>query len=272
MSTPKAYENSRFLTSRDARVIRIISEYLEPQSRMRRAGIRSTVVFFGSAKSMSLEEAQGRFGPAASGRDDDASSQDVERAAKQIRLARYYDDARELARRLTLWCKEKAATGDLVVCSGGGPGMMEAANRGASEAGGKSIGLNISLPGEQEPNRFVTPGLSIEYHYFFMRKLWFMYLARALVVFPGGFGTMDELFEVLTLTQTRKVDRPVPVIVYGRDYWQDIINFEKFVEWGTINASDLDLFHLVDDVDEALRLLTSLLLVKKRGRTGRGRS
>ena len=258
VSSPKAYENPGFLSSRDARPIRILAEYLEPQSRFRRAGIRSTVVFFGSAKSLSLADAQQRFGSTASGGEEGASSQDVERAAKQIRLAHYYDDARELARRLTEWCKEGASSGELVVCSGGGPGMMEAANRGAAEAGGKSIGLNISLPGEQDPNPYISPGLSLDYHYFFMRKLWFMYLARALVVFPGGFGTMDELFEVLTLTQTRKVDRPVPVIVYGRDYWQDVINFDKFVEWGTIGPDDLELFHLVDDVDEALALLTNL--------------
>jgi uncharacterized protein (TIGR00730 family) len=194
----------------------------------------------------------------------------VERAAKQIRLAHYYDEARQVVRRLTEWCAECAATGELVVCSGGGPGMMEAANRGAADAGGKSIGLNISLPGEQQPNPYITPGLDVEYHYFFMRKFWFMYLARALVVFPGGFGTMDELFEVLTLTQTKKVDRPLPVIVYGKDYWNDVINFEKFVEWGTINAEDLGLFHVVDDVDSALAILKGLLPSGRGAKSARG--
>ena len=254
-ATNKAYESLTFLRSRDARTVRILSEYLEPQARLRRRRIRSAIVFFGSARTLPLAEAEERYGGAASGRSG-VSNAEMRYAQRQIRLAAYYEDARALAARLTTWAKESGAEGELVVCSGGGPGMMEAANRGAAEAGGQSIGLAISLPHEAEPNRYVTPGLDMEFHYFFMRKFWFMYLARALVAFPGGYGTMDELFEVLTLLQTRKVQRPVQVIVYGREYWDDVVDFGKLVEWGAITPADLELIHVVDDVEEAFALLT----------------
>ena len=264
----KAYENLPFLRSRDARILRILSEYLEPQARLRRRRIRSAIVFFGSSTTLSLAEAKERYGAIASGRRSGVASAEMRRAQHQIRLAAYYEDARVLARKVTAWAKESGAEGELVVCSGGGPGMMEAANRGAAEAGGQSVGLTISLPHEPLPNRYVSPGLAVEFHYFFMRKFWFMYLARALVVFPGGYGTMDELFEVLTLLQTRKVQRPVEVIVYGREYWDEVVNFEKFLEWGTISAEDRKLIHLVDDVEEAFTILTRTITVPKAGKSG----
>ena len=266
-ATNKAYESLTFLRSRDARTLRILAEYLEPQARLRRRRIRSAIVFFGSARTLPLADAEERYGAAASGRSG-VSNAEMRYAQRQIRLAAYYEDARALAGKLTTWAKESGAEGELVVCSGGGPGMMEAANRGAAEAGGQSIGLAISLPHEAEPNRYVTPGLDMEFHYFFMRKFWFMYLARALVAFPGGFGTMDELFEVLTLLQTRKVQRPVQVIVYGREYWDDVVDFGKLVEWGAITQADLEMIHVVDGVEEAFALLTRSITAprgRKRG-------
>jgi uncharacterized protein (TIGR00730 family) len=270
MATPpnKAYENLPFLRSRDARMLRIFAEYLEPQSRLRRRRIRSAIVFFGSSSTLDREQARQQYGAVAAGRVSGASEADVRRARHQLRLAEYYEDARVLARRVTEWARESGAEGELVVCSGGGPGMMEAANRGAAEAGGQSVGLTISLPHEPLPNRYISPGLAVEFHYFFMRKFWFMYLARALVVFPGGYGTMDELFEVLTLLQTRKVQRPVEVIVYGREYWDEVVNFEKLVEWGTIRAEDRQLIHLVDDVEEAFTILTRTITAPKAGKSG----
>jgi uncharacterized protein (TIGR00730 family) len=226
-----AYENQAFLSSDDGRPLRIIAEYLEPLQRLRRARIHDTIVFFGSA-----------------------------RLAPDGPLGRYYEDARELARRLTLWSKELPSHAHrYVICSGGGGGIMEAANRGASEAGGQTIGLNISLPKEQRPNRYITRELSFQFHYFFMRKLWFAHLARALVVFPGGFGTLDELTEMLTLAQTRKLERPIPVILYGTSYWNEVLNFEALVRHGTIAEEDLKLFQYADDPQQALALLQAAL-------------
>jgi uncharacterized protein (TIGR00730 family) len=234
-STPKspglAYEDETFLGSEDGRPVRILAEYLGPLHRFRRADIHDTIVFFGSARLSS-------DGP----------------------LGRYYHDARELARLLTQWSKGLPAHAHrYVVCSGGGGGIMEAANRGAADAGGRTIGLNISLPHEQRPNAYVTRELSFEFHYFFMRKLWFAHLARALVVFPGGFGTLDELTEILTLAQTRKLERPIPVILYGTSYWNEIINFEALVRHGMIDRKDLGLFQYADDPATALSLLQSTL-------------
>jgi uncharacterized protein (TIGR00730 family) len=214
-----AYENEKFLTGEEGRSIRILAEYLEPLQRFARANIHDTIVFFGSAR-LSAD------GP----------------------MARYYDDARELARLVTEWSAALSVHARrYVVCSGGGGGIMEAANRGAADAGGQSIGLNISLPQEQRPNSYVPRPLSFEFHYFFMRKLWFAHLARALIVFPGGFGTLDELFEILTLAQTRKLERPIPVILYGSGYWKEIINFDALVKHGIIDREDLDLFEYADD-------------------------
>jgi uncharacterized protein (TIGR00730 family) len=224
---PLAYENLEFVESDEARPLRILAEYMEPLARFRRAGIRDTIVFFGSARIQP-------DGP----------------------MARYYEDARTLARLITQWSKSlRSRTRRYVICSGGGGGIMEAANRGASEAGGLSIGLNIGLPHEQHPNPYITRQLSFEFHYFFMRKLWFAHLARALVVFPGGFGTLDELTEILTLAQTRKLAQPIPVILYGPDYWSEVINFKALVRHGMISAEDLELFQYADDPESTLRLL-----------------
>jgi uncharacterized protein (TIGR00730 family) len=226
-----AYEDEAFIASPDARPVRIVAEYLAPMQRFRRARVHDTVVFFGSAR---LTES----GP----------------------LGRYYTEARELARLLTLWSQSLPSHAHrFVVCSGGGGGIMEAANRGAADAGGRSVGLNISLPHEQRPNAYVSPELSFEFHYFFMRKLWFAHLARALVVFPGGFGTLDEMMEILTLAQTRKLARHVPVLLYGPEYWSEIINFEALLRHGMISREDLQLFRYIDDPAGALALLQSEL-------------
>lgn len=230
---PVAYLNDEFLNSPDARAIRILAEFLEPLAHFRREKIRDTVVFFGSAR---LREGDGP-------------------------LARYYDEARTLARMLTEWSDQFTnSTYRFVVCSGGGPGIMEAANRGASDANGKTVGLNIGLPFEQFPNPFITPELSFEFHYFFMRKFWFAYLSKALVVFPGGFGTLDELMELLTLSQTQKLAKKVTIILYGSDYWKEIINFEALVKYGMISPDDLSLFQYADDPDTAFEILKTGLM------------
>jgi len=222
-----AYKNEEFLESDEGRPVRILAEYLEPLANFRRERVQDTVVFFGSAR-LSAD------GP----------------------LGRYYEEARELARQVTSWSKSISTKADrYVVCTGGGGGIMEAANRGASEAGGRTIGLNIGLPREQIPNRYITPELSFEFRYFFMRKLWFAHLARALVVFPGGFGTLDELSELLTLAQTRKLDRPIKILLYGSSYWNEIINFEALVRYGMISPEDLALFEYADEPAAALRIL-----------------
>jgi uncharacterized protein (TIGR00730 family) len=224
---PLAYRNQAFLDSEDGRPLRILAEYLEPLQAFHREGIRDTIVFFGSAR-LTAE------GP----------------------LGRYYEAARELARLVTVWSKNLPShTHRYVVCTGGGGGIMEAANRGASDAGGKTIGLNIGLPHEQRPNPYITHALRFEFHYFFMRKLWFAHLARALVVFPGGFGTLDELAELLTLMQTRKIDRPIPIVLYGSSYWNEILNFDALVRHGMIEREDLKLFQFADDPASALALL-----------------
>jgi uncharacterized protein (TIGR00730 family) len=226
-----AYEDAEFLASEDGRPVRILSEYLGPLHRFRNANIHDTIVFFGSARLSS-------DGP----------------------LGRYYQEARELARLLTVWSKGlQSPVHRYVVCSGGGGGIMEAANRGASDAGGQTIGLNISLPHEQQPNAYITRELSFEFRYFFMRKLWFAHLARALVVFPGGFGTLDELTEILTLAQTHKLERPIPVLLYGSSYWREVINFEALVRHGMIDRNDLELFRYADDPQTALALLQNEL-------------
>lgn len=224
---PVAYLNEKFLNSADARAIRILSEFLEPLAHFRREKIRDTVVFFGSAR---LRE----DGP----------------------LSKYYNDARTLARLLTEWSDQFTNSNHrFVVCSGGGPGIMEAANRGATDANGKTIGLNIGLPFEQFPNPYITPELSFEFHYFFMRKFWFAYMAKALVVFPGGYGTLDEMMELLTLTQTQKLAKKMAIILYGSEYWKEIINFDALVKHGMISPEDLNLFQYADDPQTAFELL-----------------
>ena len=244
----KAYKNLEFLSSREARTLRILSEYLEPQARFARYGIRDTVVFFGSARTLPPEEA----GEALARAQISGAPSAIAAAERAVRLSRYYDDARRLARRMTEWSKSLSRSSRrFIVCSGGGPGIMEAANRGASEAAGISIGLGISLPNEPTINRFITRELGFEFHYFFMRKFWFVYLAKALVVFPGGFGTMDELFELLTLVQTGKSAKRMPIVLYGREFWDDVLKLDALERWGTISAADLELFRVVDSVDAA---------------------
>jgi uncharacterized protein (TIGR00730 family) len=239
--------------SRDARPLRILSEYLEPQARFARYKVADTVVFFGSARALPTEQAAEALAKAKASGDDAA----IARAEGGLKLARYYDDARELARRMTEWSKSlSGASRRFLVCSGGGPGIMEAANRGASEAHGISIGLGISLPDEPTMNEFITREMGFEFHYFFMRKFWFVYLAKALVVFPGGFGTMDEFFELLTLVQTRKSSKTMPIVLYGRAFWTEVLNFDALIRWGTISASDLSLFHVADSPEEAFGYLT----------------
>src|SRR5437763_1048711 len=252
---PLAYENEPFVNSPDGRILRILSEYMEPLSRFRREQIQDTVVFFGSARFHSQVDAQRSL----SELDDDRSSQLAagrKKALASVDMARYYEDARRLAFLLTQWSIQiPARRHRFVVTTGGGPGIMEAANLGAQEAGGKSIGLNIQLPFEQYPNQFITPALNFQFHYFFMRKFWFAYLAKGLVIFPGGFGTMDELFEILTLAQTDKLAKKIHVIIYGSEYWNRIINFQAFVDVGAASQQDLVLFKIVDNPEEAFESL-----------------
>jgi len=250
-----AYQNEPFLNSPDGRILRILSEYMEPFSRFRREQIQDTVVFFGSARFQSREWAEKNLKQTQANRASD-SGDALKRARSGLEMARYYEDARKLASMLTEWAITiPARRRRFVVTTGGGPGIMEAANRGAKEAGGKTIGLNINLPFEQFPNPYITPALNFEFHYFFMRKFWFAYLAKALVIFPGGFGTFDELFEILTLAQTDKLAKKILVIVYGSEYWKKLINFQAMIDSGTISASDLDLFKLVDSPEEGFEFL-----------------
>ena len=253
---PLAYYDPDFLESDEARPIRIVAEYLEPLRRFRDQNIQDTVVFFGSARvhsRLDAERALQKLRDGTRGSDYEAA---LKRSSKAVEWSRYYEDARELARQLTLWSRSLPSPRHrFVVCSGGGPGIMEAANRGAHEAGGKTIGLNIRLPFEQGANAYITPGLHLEFHYFFMRKFWFAYLAKALVIFPGGFGTLDELFEILTLAQTKKLSKQMCVVLYGRDYWEQILNLTPMEEWGAINTADLQLMRWVDSPEEALEQL-----------------
>jgi uncharacterized protein (TIGR00730 family) len=258
---PLAYHDRDFLESEEARPIRILAEYLEPLRRFRDQGIQDTVVFFGSARVHSRERAERALERLQNGRRGDNYASALKRGRKAVEWSRYYEDARTLAHELTEWSLSlNTPLHRFVVCSGGGPGIMEAANRGAREAGGKTIGLNIRLPFEQGANRYITDGLHFEFHYFFMRKFWFAYLAKALVIFPGGFGTLDEMFEILTLAQTRKLSKEMCVILYGRPYWEQILELEPMVEWGAINAADLDLLQRVDTPKQALDRLKEHLM------------
>ncbi len=256
---PLAYENNKFLNSPDARILRILSEYAEPLARFRRERIQDTVVFFGSARFHSLSEAQAALEVLerpGSSQPAPPEEQDMVRARAAVEMARYYEDARSLSHQLTQWAmKIPSRRRRFVVTTGGGPGIMEAANRGAREAGGKTIGLNINLPYEQVPNPYISPELNFEFHYFFMRKLWFAYLAKALIVFPGGFGTCDELFEILTLAQTDKLAKKILVVMYGSEYWHRVLNLEAMVEAGTISPTNVNLFKMVDSVEEAFAVL-----------------
>jgi hypothetical protein len=257
---PLAYENPRFLNSADGRILRILAEYQEPLARFRRERIQDTVVFFGSARFHSRSDAEGALQVLAKpGSAEPAPPEEQEKlrlARAAVEMARYYEEARRLAYMLTEWAQDiPSKRHRFVVTTGGGPGIMEAANRGAQEAGGKTVGLNIKLPFEQMPNRYITPELNFEFHYFFMRKLWFAYLAKALIVFPGGFGTFDELFEILTLAQTEKLAKKITVLMYGKDYWSKVINFQALVDSGVISPEDVNLYNLVDSPEEGFACL-----------------
>jgi len=243
IQTEKAYKNLDFLNSKDARTVRILSEYLYPKAQLEEEKVTNTIVIFGSARAPSPEELSSKEG-----------------RSKNLKLAEYYDATRTLSKRLTEWSKNlNQEDQKYVICSGGGPGIMVAANRGASEAEGKNIALRISLPFENIPNPYVSPDLDFEFHYFFTRKFWFSYLSKALVIMPGGFGTLDEFFEILTLIQTGKIKKNLPIVLFGEEYWNQLINFETLVEYGTINRKDLDLFFLTSSVDDAFEHVTSSL-------------
>jgi uncharacterized protein (TIGR00730 family) len=258
-SAPVAYQNEPFLNSPDGRILRMLAEYQEPLARFRREQIQDTVVFFGSARfqgSKAATQALADVEQNQAGKPHAELNEELKRAHAGMNMARYYEDARKLAHMLTKWSITiPARRHRFVVTTGGGPGIMEAANLGAHEAGGKSIGLNIQLPFEQHPNQYITPSLNFQFHYFFMRKFWFAYLAKGLVIFPGGFGTMDELFEILTLAQTDKLAKKILVIIYGSEYWNKIINFQAFVDAGAVSAPDLELFKIVDNPHDAFEFL-----------------
>jgi uncharacterized protein (TIGR00730 family) len=252
---PLAYQNQEFLESEEARPIRILAEYLEPLRRFRAEKIQDTVVFFGSARIHSRERAEAALRLLIPGLDGEAGERYL-RGRKAVEWSRYYEEARELARLLTRWSTELDSPHHrFVVTSGGGPGIMEAANRGAQDAGGKTIGLNIKLPFEQGANPYISRGLHFEFHYFFMRKFWFAYLAKALVIFPGGYGTLDEMFEILTLMQTEKLAKQIQVILYGHEYWDGIINLEPMAEWGAVAPGDLALLQRANTPESAFQLL-----------------
>ena len=249
----KAYQDLDFLNSSDGRIIRILTEYLQPKSKFKKHKVMDTIVFFGSARLKARKDAQKDYNKIRSSNPEQTENFAVKlrEAQNYLDMSRYYEDAVELSKRITEWSLNlETEANRFIICTGGGPGIMEAANKGAKKAGGYSIGLNISIPFEQFINNYVTPDLSFEFHYFFMRKFWFAYLSKALVIFPGGFGTMDELFEIVTLVQTNKIRKKLAVIIYDKKYWNNIINFDALVELGTISKSDLSLFTMCDTVDE----------------------
>jgi uncharacterized protein (TIGR00730 family) len=260
----KAYKNPAFLNSSDARTLRILSEYLEPAARFRQLNVKDTIVFYGSARVTDGETARKRYDLWKKRYKEEPTEEhkkELRLAEMRHKMSRFYDEARELARLLTQWSISlKNSHHRFLVCSGGGPGIMEAINRGAADVpGGKSIGLNISIPMEQDPNQYITPDLNFEFHYFFMRKFCFVYLAKALVIFPGGFGTMDELWEVLTLLQTKKTQKKMAVVLYGEEYWRNVINFPYMVDHLVIDEEDLSLFHFSDNPQEAFEYLRDKL-------------
>jgi uncharacterized protein (TIGR00730 family) len=258
-AAPLAYQREEFMGSPAARTLRILSEYMEPQQRFRQQRVHDTVVMFGSARMVSREDADQQLSRAQhlfKQKQTKEARAALEAARHAVHMSSFYEDARELARRLTEWSMSLAEhRARFVICSGGGPGIMEAANRGAAEAGGRSVGLGITLPHEQLPNPYITPELNFQFHYFFMRKYWFAYLAKALIVFPGGFGTLDELFEILTLVQTGKIIKKMMVLVYGRKYWDRIVSFQEMARQGMISAEDLALFQYADAPEEAFELV-----------------
>jgi uncharacterized protein (TIGR00730 family) len=264
-STPqKAYHNLDFLNGPSARPIRLLSELLEPQQQLRQEGVKDTIVFFGSAriksklqcnkllKSLTLRLKKSK-------RQHGIIQQLIEDTEADYQMSKYYEDAVQLSKKLTQWTQTLQHPYRFVVCSGGGPGIMEAANKGAALAKGRSIGFNVSLPFEQFANPYVTAELNFEFHYFFMRKFWFVYLAKAFVMFPGGFGTMDELMEVLTLVQTQKLRKKVTILLYGKDFWNEVLNFDALIKYRVINPEDLKLFRIVDTPEEAFTHLVKEL-------------
>jgi uncharacterized protein (TIGR00730 family) len=261
---PRAYRNQAFLNSKEARPLRILAEYFEPKARFERMRVDDTIVFMGSARTRSREDAEADL------RRAEAGEGDLEAARMELRMSAYYEAARTLAYRLTLWSKDLDPTGErrFVVCTGGGPGIMEAANRGAAEARGMNVGLTIAIPSEDFDNRYVTRELAFHFHYFFMRKFWFAYLAKAVIVFPGGFGTLDELFELLTLVQTRKLTKPMPIVLFGAEYWREVIDFDALVRHRTISAGDVDLVYRTDSVDEAYEWIVHQLAEHALGQPG----
>ncbi len=257
----KAYENIDFLNSSDARILRILSEFLEPKTKFRKHKIVDTIVFFGSARLMSKKKSTAALNKFKTIDPKDTPNEKLavalRNAQHMVKMSKYYEDAVELSKRLTEWSLSLDTSGNrFIICTGGGPGIMEAANKGAKLAGGYSLGLNISIPFEQFVNKYVSPDLRFEFHYFFMRKFWFAYLAKALIVFPGGFGTMDEFFEILTLIQTDKIKKKMLLIVYDEKYWKNIINFDGLVANAVISPSDLNLFSFCENVDDAFKLIT----------------
>lgn len=259
----KAYKNLEFLSSSDARTIRILSEYYEPKARLQRNNIADTVVFFGSARLKSEKDAKKELNlikKTAKNKNTKVYKRKIEQGEKVLEMSRYYEDAVELSKRLTEWSLNLPTDEHrFIVASGGGPGIMEAANKGAALAKGPTIGFNISIPFEQFVNGYVDPEFAFEFHYFFMRKFWFVYLAKALIIFPGGFGTLDELMEVITLIQTEKIEKEIKVVVYDEKFWKSVINFDALVEFGTISKEDLDLFSFCNSIDEAYNEITKFL-------------
>ena len=252
---PKAYMNQKFLESREARGLRIFAEYSEPLTRFQKFRVDDTIVFMGSARLLSREAATEALEKA------EKSGKGIEAARTALEMSFYYEAARELAHRLTTWSKKlESDEHRFVVCTGGGPGIMEAANRGASEARGLNVGLTISIPNEEFDNPYVSRELHFHFHYFFMRKFWFVYLAKAVVLFPGGFGTLDELFEILTLVQTRKMRKKLPIVLFGAKFWNEIVNFDALVRHGTIDPEDVELFHRTDSLEEAYEIITRGLI------------
>jgi len=264
---PRAYLNPDFMLSPQARTIRVMAELMEPHLRFKKYGVRNTVVMFGSARTMTPERAQRELAEAKALPQSGACT--GAECALRLRLAEinlrssvYYAACRDLAHEMTKWSMTLPEWQRFLVCSGGGPGIMEAANEGAHRAGGRSVGLGIALPFEQEHNPYITPELDLEFHYFFVRKYWFLYLAKALVAFPGGFGTFDELFEMLTLIQTGKTKKHFPVLLFGSAFWKNAVNFETFHEWGMVSPEDRDLYIHVDSVQEARDLLIGIITEK----------
>jgi uncharacterized protein (TIGR00730 family) len=254
----KAYENLDFLNSSDARIIRMLAEFIEPQSKFRKHKIIDTIVFFGSARLKSRKESLAEYNKfKVMNPKTPTFAENLRFAQRQLEMSKYYEDAVELSKRLTEWSLNLGTHSNrFIICTGGGPGIMEAANKGAKSAGGISVGLNISIPYEQFVNKYVTKDLSFEFHYFFMRKFWFAYLAKCLVVFPGGFGTMDEMFELLTLQQTGKIKKKMLLVVYDEKYWKKILNFEGLIDHGVINKEDVDCLSFCNTVDQAFNLIT----------------